>query len=120
MSPRSYRLRSFSCYFLTILGRAMLTARRLAAGLAIAGAGVLAYAVPVSAHSGTGNATDNQCADARQHVTSHHIDTVTGDATVTSDGPVCRQIFLTVYKVPDGWQPGDGFPGSDNDAVPQH
>jgi LPXTG-motif cell wall-anchored protein len=99
----------------------MLNARRFAAALAIAGAGILAYAVPVSAspqpaHDGSG------CVDGtdKSNLTAS-IDPATGNGTVTPKGTLCApvDVLMSIYKVPDTWVAGSGFPGKDDSAVPQ-
>jgi len=55
------------------------------------------------------------------------VDAEQGNGTVTGTGPLCEpvDILLSIYKVPDAWQPGEGFPGKalpggGFSAVPQH
>jgi len=94
----------------------MILARRVAAALAIAGAGVLAYAVPVSA---TGQHATHECVDGtHRDDLNAHIDTSSGVGTVTGKAALCApvDILFSIYKVPDTWD-GDGFNGT---AVPQH
>jgi len=95
----------------------MLIARRFAAALAVVGAGVLAYAVPVSASSHPTH--ESECVDGthRDNLIAH-IEAETGDGTVRGKAPLCEpvDILLSIYKVPDTWD-GSGFNGT---AVPQH
>jgi len=94
----------------------MILARRVAAALAIAGAGVLAYAVPVSA---TGQHATHECVDGtHRDDLNGHIDTSSGVGTVTGKAALCApvDILFSIYKVPDTWD-GDAFNGT---AVPQH
>src|SRR5690348_968210 len=110
MSPRSRPSAQLLTLLYTILGRSMLTARRVAAGLAIAGAGVLAYAVPVSAHSGTDQDRLHCVSGQSRHdYLEPVLDRATGDVTLTAVAPVCEsvEILLSAYKVPDAWHPGD-------------
>jgi len=95
----------------------MLIARRFAAALAVLGAGVLAYAVPVSASSHPTH--ESECVDGthRDNLIAH-LETETGEGTVRGKAPLCEPvaILLSIYKVPDTWD-GNGFNGT---AVPQH
>jgi len=94
----------------------MILARRVAAALAIVGAGVLAYAVPVSA---TDRHATHECVNgAHRGNLNAHIDTASGVGTVTGKAALCEpvDIVFSIYKVPDTWD-GAGFNGT---AVPQH
>src|SRR5215475_9087716 len=97
-------------------GKVMILARRVAATLAIVGAGVLAYAVPVSA---TDRHATHECVNgAHRGNLNAHIDTASGVGTVTGKAALCEpvDIVFSIYKVPDTWD-GAGFNGT---AVPQH
>jgi len=90
-------------------------ARRFAAALAIVGAGILAYAVPVSASSGTEH---HECVDGHVRTSlDAQVDALAGTATVRGVKPLCDSVhlLLSIYEVPDTWD-GQGFNDS---AVPQ-
>jgi LPXTG-motif cell wall-anchored protein len=99
-------------------------ARRAAVALAVMGAGVLAYAVPATAH-GSGHGPNKHCVDGTQKdalewVLEGENTMPTGKAWVqTKDGrKLCEPVdfVLSIYKVPDTWD-GVRF---DESAVPQH
>src|SRR5882724_6860077 len=90
----------------SILGRVMPLARRFAAALAIVGAGILAYAVPVSASSGTEH---HECVDGHVRTSlDAQVDALAGTATVRGVKPLCEEeepvhLLLSIYEVPDTW-----------------
>lgn len=92
----------------------MSVARRLAAALAVLGAGVLAYAVPASATDGnTAPAAGAGCVDATvKSNLEWGIDPKNGSAWVKATGPVCADVefILSLYDVPETWD-GSAFPG---------
>jgi hypothetical protein len=97
----------------------MSVARRLAAALAVVGAGVLAYAVPASATGSDSTAGDTACI---ANPTAGDLQVVAfnplkGTARVrAADGKrVCAEVLLSIYRVPDDWD-GTGF---NETAVPQ-
>jgi hypothetical protein len=97
----------------------MSVSRRLAAALAVVGAGVLAYAVPASATgNGDGHGGGGKCIEnPRPSDLEGHLDAESGTAWVRAkDGrAVCSDVLLSIYKVPDTWN-GHGF---NDTAVPQ-
>jgi hypothetical protein len=119
VSPVRDHLRSFCRCVGIDLGRVMPLARRFAAALAIVGAGILAYAVPVSASAGDPT-HGGDCVDGRVRTNlDAHVDAVAGTATVKGVAPLCdsesADLWLSIYRVPDKWD-GGGFDAS---AVPQ-
>ena len=98
----------------------MSVARRLAAALAVVGAGVLAYAVPASATGDHEEGGGGYCVDGTDRSNlGHHVDAESGRAVVWAEGRLCEpvDVILSIYKVPDSWN-GNGFP-ADGTAVPQ-